>query len=331
MSDSPTNTTSAICGCTTSELAYLEAKWAAQVSFATVRALLQEVLPIEQGLHQETIRQHVQATAERLEAELGPEQFAYDGGSQREIEASPEPSAPITVGLGGGYIRGRDRLPGANGCFEVIAGKSIPQEGAAKVFAFVHRIDRKPKRRLRAVLESQGILPRQHITFLRDGGDTVRELGAFVHPRSEHILDWFHVAMRIEQLLQTARGVQGAEKGEFLKNIERVKWFLWHENVFRADETLYDLLEEIADIREEQREDGERYRCGERISTGFVESAVNQVISKRFVKKQQMRWTPRGAHLLLQVRTQVLNDELRASFERWYPRLGAQDQASLTA
>ena len=76
---------------------------------------------------------------------------------------------------------------------------------------------------------------------------------------------------------------------------------------------------------------GERYRCGERISTGFVESAVNQVIAKRFVKKQQMRWTPRGAHLLLQVRTQVLNDELRASFERWYPRFGAQVQAPLAA
>ena len=36
---------------------------------------------------------------------------------------------------------------------------------------------------------------------------------------------------------------------------------------------------------------GERYRAGERISTGFVESAVNQVISKRFCKKQQMAWT----------------------------------------
>jgi hypothetical protein len=44
---------------------------------------------------------------------------------------------------------------------------------------------------------------------------------------------------------------------------------------------------------------GERYRHGERISMGFVESTVNQVISKRFCKKQQMAWTPRGAHLLL--------------------------------
>ena len=40
---------------------------------------------------------------------------------------------------------------------------------------------------------------------------------------------------------------------------------------------------------------GERYRAGEAISNAFVESAVNQVVSKRMVKKQQMRWTPKGA------------------------------------
>jgi hypothetical protein len=64
---------------------------------------------------------------------------------------------------------------------------------------------------------------------------------------------------------------------------------------------------------------GERYRAGETISSAFVESAVNQVVSKRMVKKQQMRWTPKGAHLLLQVRTSVLNGELSGAFRRWYP------------
>ena len=49
---------------------------------------------------------------------------------------------------------------------------------------------------------------------------------------------------------------------------------------------------------------GDRYRQGETISTSFVESAVNQVVSKRMVKRQQMRWNKRVAHLLLQVRTQ---------------------------
>jgi len=39
---------------------------------------------------------------------------------------------------------------------------------------------------------------------------------------------------------------------------------------------------------------GERYRRGKIIATAFVESAVNQGVSKRFVKKQQMRWTQRA-------------------------------------
>ncbi len=39
------------------------------------------------------------------------------------------------------------------------------------------------------------------------------------------------------------------------------------------------------------------------------------------VKKQQMRWTKKGAHLLLQVRVKTLNDELRSKFEDWHPGL----------
>ncbi|GLS37430.1 hypothetical protein GCM10010869_30230 [Mesorhizobium tianshanense] len=42
-----------------------------------------------------------------------------------------------------------------------------------------------------------------------------------------------------------------------------------------------------------------------RVSTAFVESTVNKVIAKRFAKKQQMQWTPRGVHLLMQLRTRV--------------------------
>src|SRR5271170_3783832 len=55
---------------------------------------------------------------------------------------------------------------------------------------------------------------------------------------------------------------------------------------------------------------GERRRQGENISTAFVESTINQVVSRRFVKKQQMQWTLRSAHLLLQTRTRVLNEDL---------------------
>jgi hypothetical protein len=71
---------------------------------------------------------------------------------------------------------------------------------------------------------------------------------------------------------------------------------------------------------------GERYRYGERISTGFVESTVNQVISKRFCKRQQMQWTKRGAHLLLQTRVKTLNQALGAVFQRWYPALQLEEE-----
>jgi hypothetical protein len=37
------------------------------------------------------------------------------------------------------------------------------------------------------------------------------------------------------------------------------------------------------------------------------------------VKKQQMQWTESGAHNLLQIRTKVLNNQLRETFVRWYP------------
>jgi group II intron reverse transcriptase/maturase len=74
---------------------------------------------------------------------------------------------------------------------------------------------------------------------------------------------------------------------------------------------------------------GERYRSGERISTGFAESTVNQVVSKRRVKKQQMRWSQRGGHLLLQIRTRVLNGEWEETFRPWYPGFRTERQPAL--
>jgi len=58
-----------------------------------------------------------------------------------------------------------------------------------------------------------------------------------------------------------------------------------------------------------------------------VEYTVNQVVSKRMVKQQQMRWTPEGAHLLLQMRTRTLNGELATTFRSWYPSFTLEDEA----
>ncbi len=49
------------------------------------------------------------------------------------------------------------------------------------------------------------------------------------------------------------------------------------------------------------------------ISSAIARSAVNAVVSRRLVKKQQMRWAPPGAQHLLNIRTQVLTGTARLS------------------
>jgi hypothetical protein len=64
--------------------------------------------------------------------------------------------------------------------------------------------------------------------------------------------------------------------------------------------------------------DGQRYHHGEAIATGFVASTVNQVVSKRCCKKQQMQWAKPGAHVLLQTRVKTHDGELGTIVKRWY-------------
>jgi hypothetical protein len=165
--------------------------------------------------------------------------------------------------------------------------------------------------------------------------------------------------MRITTLTQTAQGLpetsgEGtiALQADVLRDLERIKWFLWHGNTFKALQVLGSVESnlEVEDLTSgnvtaarldkavsefttyiENNQGfipnyGERYRNGERISTGFVESTVHYVVSKRMVKKQQMRWSQRGAHLLLQIRTRVLHGEWEETFRQWYPGFRTQRQ-----
>jgi hypothetical protein len=337
---------------TAPELLYLESKFASLMSYGLTVKLLKEVLPIGQAINATTVRNHVHGVAQRIDGELGEEQVFFIDGCERDWEQLPRPDLPLTVGLDGGYVHSCAQRSRKEGWFEVIAGKSVTTEGTSKRFAFVQNYDNKPKRRVFEVLKSQGMQANQQVTFLSDGGDTVRDLQLYLNPNAEHLLDWFHITMRITVMRQMAKGlgVKGTELREFaLKELERIKWFLWHGNVFRALDTMGDfamdldteeptakevtLLKKLEEFETYIRNNagfipnyGERWRYGETISTAFVESTVNQVVSKRMVKKQQMRWSQKGAHLLLQIRTCVLNDELREVFRQWYPNFDQGDE-----
>lgn len=353
---------------TAPEFLYLQTKWAAVMSYGRKAQLLEEVLPLEKRISTAALSRHVHQVAARVDGELGDEQCFFIEGCPAEWEELPELGEPLIVGIDGGYVHAREGENRKAGSFEIIVGKSMTGEQPSKRFGFVNDYDTKSKRRVYVVLKSQGMQMNQQVIFLSDGGDDVRNLQLYLNPQAEYVLDWFHVTMRLTALGQLAKGVtlrteaketkktrpgfeEEEEKpspsvptlGELEHQLERIKWYLWHGNVFRALQIGEDLEEDL-DLLEGRNVSiqkmlqavrefngyitanenyivnyGDRYRNRETISTAFVESTVNEVISKRFVKKQQMRWTKEGAHHLLQIRIQVLNDELQQAFCKWYP------------
>ncbi|OWP63246.1 ISKra4 family transposase [Hymenobacter amundsenii] len=332
----------------TPELLYLETKWASLIPYQKTADLLHDVLPLSAKLTGTTIQQHLHAVVEAQERQLPQEVAPFHGVCQRDREALPCPPHPLVVGLDGGYVRHWHK----KGCFEVIAGKSIPAEGAAKCFGFVQEVDAKPRRRVFEVLRSQGLQANQAVEFFTDGAAVLRSLTSYLSAESTHILDWFHLTMRLTVLRQYALGVVqvDAAGGKALQDrLHSIKWHLWHGNAERAVEKIRDLDDILATHQDdplvakkygklkplsrliadfqtyvEQNSSfivdySERHHYGERVSTGFVESAVNQVLAKRMVKRQQMQWTKKGAHLLVQARTKVLNEEWEDCFRQQYP------------
>ena len=66
----------------------------------------------------------------------------------------------------------------------------------------------------------------QAITFLSDGNDTLRELQMEMSPTATHLLDWFHLSMKLRVLGQYGKGLVHCEAmlGEEIRDqIERLK------------------------------------------------------------------------------------------------------------
>jgi hypothetical protein len=207
------------------------------------------------------------------------------------------------------------------------------------------------------LLQGLGATSATSATILSDGAEGPRSLGEAASPGpTHHVLDWFHLAMRIQHPAQATKSWPAETEddrrtGKLLaETIERIRWRLWHGQVRRS----LDLIEETAAKLEATTEDTasvaaaqkvarllrdlETYvsgqseviidyakarRCDEPISTAITESTVQWLLHRRMSAQQQMRWSPRGAHLMLKVRTAAVNGTLDRDYavaERWARR-----------
>jgi hypothetical protein len=176
------------------------------------------------------------------------------------------------------------------------------------------------------------------ITVISDGEDCLKRLKSALPQPTTHILDWFHIAMKLRPIVQTAgwlvRRLPPNEPEALLEDIAAVRWRLWNGQTDRAidhvgrlfhdlkaDElgssvivTLRGGLLNLRTYIEQNRGPianyGARYREERRIASTAAEANVNNLVARRMVKKQQMRWSVRGANLLLEVRVALTNGEL---------------------
>ena len=123
--------------------------------------------------------------------------------------------------------------------------------------------------------------------------------------------------MRITVMRQYIKGLSHAnpDGGQAVDRLlRRIKGYLWNGNLHDGQRAIEELVMELegietnyAGIKALRKAAGEfdtyirnnagmipnyaeRRRYGERVSTGFVESAISTVVGKRFGKRQQIRW-----------------------------------------
>jgi hypothetical protein len=330
------------------ELEYLQVKWAAHLPYAVATTLLKEILPVDQTISTSGLRNRVWAVGQELddhaESAIRGERDYPPADSNVKIAALAVDSAWLRhwpsrkeqdeAKLSQYYPSKRPPPTGRH--VNIIAGRAVRDDGRCKVYGYVNREVTSAATRLDHFLSEQGVANDQKITIVSDGaGEFEKAVDGSKRPLNR-ILDWFHIAMKFRAIEQSAQKFPHllAPNGHPVQDeIASAKWLTWHGKGSKAVERLKRIHDMFGLVPEDSAHMalwwnlrgtywylesngqylinyGWRYRRGMPISSSIAESAVNEVVSLRCAKKRQMRWTNKGAHLLVQVRVAVLNGDL---------------------
>ena len=331
------------------ELEYLQVKWAAHLPYAVATTLLKEVLPVDQAISTSGLRNRVWAVGQELddkvESAIRGEREYPPTDNQAEVVALAVDSVWLRHRFTrqekeqarvADLYRWKPSLP-RDRHVNIIAGRAVRVDGSCRVYGYVNKEVTSAATRLDHFLSEQGIAKDQKITVVSDGAGEFEKAVDGSKRLLNRILDWFRIAMKFRAIEQSALKFPDslAPNGRSVQDeIASAKWLTWHGKGSEAVErikSIHDMLEVTPEhpaysalwwnlrgtywyLESNSRylvNYGWRYRRGMPISSSIAESAVNEVVSLRCAKKRQMRWTDKGAHLLVQVRVSVLNGELK--------------------
>ena len=324
----------------TPELDRLQAHLSALMTYRTAADVLEQLFPIDGGKDHETLRRHTLTLGEQLQ--------------HRPAIAPATPSAAISISVDSTFIRSRDE---GGRHLEVRVGNAEADTGGRQVFAAVAGSETDLVAVIGRTLDSVGRTGTTVLTGFTDGCAGIRSILAAAGVTVPPILDWFHVAMRLQHLEQTAGALstdtpaRQEAKVVIIAEADRLRWRLWNGkakdaqvSIERIRKVMHAFQGDVA-VRPSRVPssrklwtallalDGylagqadwtvnyaERHRAGLRVGTAITEGTANFLVNRRMNKSQQMRWSRRGADLLLQVRCAVYNGTFCSGFgQRFAP------------
>jgi hypothetical protein len=323
----------------TPELDRLQAHLCALMTYRPAADLLEQIFPVDAAKHPETLRRH----ALKVGAALG-----------KCVATAPETAAAeIVVTLDSTFIRSCED---GERYLEVRVGYVETKSGGRRVFGAVAKAGTDVKALINRNLDAVGRTEHTALTAFTDGCAGLRRILADAGVTTAPMLDWFHIGMRLQHLKQVASGLscddpsRAAAKAVIVAEVERLHRRLWNGKAANARISIDRIRAVMHHFKGERGTrksiapsrklwtalhalDGyligqsnwlvnyaERHRAGLRVGTAITEGTANFLVNRRMNKSQQMRWSRRGADLLLQVRCAVYNGTLGSeSGQRFRP------------
>jgi len=313
----------------------LQARLSALMPYRVAADLLQHVLPIDAGTSPETLRSHTLQVGKRL--------------GDAAAEKPPIAATAITISLDSTFIRSRDD---GERHLEVRVGNVETVDGGRQVFGAVTRAETDITALIKRTLETVGRTDATEVTAFTDGCPGLRAVLANAGVMKPPVLDWFHIAMRLQHTKQAAANLSADEpdrvtaKAVIVAEVERLHWRIWNGKAKNAQRSIKRIRKVMHVFKGEHSQGvkgvasrklwhalhavdkylrgqaawlvnyAKRHRASLRVGTSITEGTANFLVNRRMNKLQQMRWSRNGADLLLQVRCAVYNGTLGAGLAR---------------
>jgi hypothetical protein len=326
----------------TAVLDQLQARLSTLMTYRVAAEVLVHLLPIDAGKSPETLRNHTLQVGEQL--------------GHAAADRSATVAAAITVSFDATFVHG---LEDGERHLEVRVGNLETTAGGQQVFVAVAKADTDIAGLIRRDLQTVGHTNETEVTAFTDGCPGLRCILATVGITTPPILDWFHIAMRMQHAARAASGLSTDSpdrvnaKAVIVAEVERLRWRIWNGKAKNAQRSIYRIRKVMHAFNGERshRTKGvwsrklwsallavdryfsgqsawlvnyaERQRAGLRVGTSITEGTASFLVNRRMNKAQQMRWSRRGGDLLLKVRCAVYNGELGSGLGHRFEALAA--------